>query len=152
MLKKFGSGRFCSSSCANSRKRTVEEIEKIKTTLMHTLLNKKQEEKVLDTTKNNIRGFYDDVYMASGYELIFYLYCKENNIIITRYPYRFCYEYNGMKKVYIPDFYLPESDKIIELKGRGKYYNEELVAAKTQCVKEHNYKIIYDDEIESYYK
>lgn len=39
---------------------------------------------------------------------------------------------------------------IVELKGRGIYYDKEQVELKEKCVVNHNYKIIYDEDMSKY--
>lgn len=150
MTEKYGKGRFCSKSCANSRQRPDQVKHKISESVQQTLLLKPDDEKVM---KSNyaMTGFYQNFYCASSYELIFLLYCLDNNIDIKRCPFRFPYYFDNSRRTYFPDFYLPETDTIIELKGRGLYYNKDEVEAKANSVTGHNYKIIYDDEINNFY-
>lgn len=152
MTEKYGSGRFCSRACANSRSRTEDTKIKIRESCLNTLKNKDiADSKFLKG--RTFSGYYKDIYCASGYELIFILYCEEHNIKVTRCPYKFNYTYNGKNKVYLPDLYLPESNTIVELKGRGIYYNEQEVKLKCEAVKNStfNFKIIYDDEFLTVY-
>ena len=149
MTIKYGSGRFCCKSCANTRHWKEEDKNKIRKSVINTLLNKSEEEKVLNDNRR-IAGMYDNIYMASSYEIIYYLYCKNNNIKIERCPFRFSYVWNNNEKIYVPDFYLPDSDTIVELKGRGLYYDKEQTELKERSVVNHKYKIIYDEDIIKY--
>lgn len=90
MTIKYGGGRFCCKSCANTRHWKEEDKNKIRKSVINTLLNKSEEEKVLNNNRR-IAGMYDNIYMASSYEIIYYLYCKNNNIKIERCPFRFSY-------------------------------------------------------------
>lgn len=90
MTERVGSGRFCSRACANARTWAEEDKEKIRSGIINTLINKSENEKVLNDN-HRITGLYDNIYMASSYELIYYLYCKNNNIKIERCPFRFSY-------------------------------------------------------------
>lgn len=82
---------------------------------------------------------------------MFLLYCLKNNIKIVPCPFHFQYQIDNHLYVYYPDFYLPDQDLIIELKGRSKYYDAERVNRKQQAVYGHNYKIIRDAEINKFY-
>lgn len=59
---------------------------------------------------------HDGIKFQGKWELCFYLYCKENNIEIVRCNEWFEYEWNGIRK-YFPDFYLPQKDLYVEVKG-----------------------------------
>ena len=50
------------------------------------------------------------------WELIYYEWCLAHSIKIQRCDKRFTYEWNGIRS-YNPDFYLPESDTYVEIKG-----------------------------------
>ena len=150
MTEKYGRGIFCSKSCANTRHHSEEVKEKISNSVQITLLNKPDDEKIMHSDYA-LSGFYNNFYCGSSYELIFLLYCLKHNIKIKRCPFRFPYVFEGKRRTYFPDFYLPENDTIIELKGRGPHYNKDEVEAKANSVKGHNYKIIYDDEINDFY-
>lgn len=50
------------------------------------------------------------------WELEYYEWCLENNINIVRCTEWFPYQWNGERK-YNPDFYLPDKDLYIEIKG-----------------------------------
>lgn len=51
-----------------------------------------------------------------NWELLYWEYCVEHQIIIERCSERFPYEWNGTRS-YNPDFYLPETDTYVEIKG-----------------------------------
>jgi len=59
--------------------------------------------------------FYDNTYFDSGWELKFYIYCKDHNIAIQKSKIYFSYIFNNKKHYYFPDFILPCG--IIEIKG-----------------------------------
>ena len=50
------------------------------------------------------------------WELEFYEWCLGNSILITRCDEWFSYEFDGIRK-YNPDFYLPNLDLYVEVKG-----------------------------------
>jgi len=59
---------------------------------------------------------YDGIKFQGKWELEFYQYCKNQNILIERSTKWFEYEWQGVRK-YFPDFYLPEYDLYVEVKG-----------------------------------
>lgn len=137
----FGSGRYCSKSCANTRDLSIETKTKI-------ALNSDIDGK----SSKSLNGHYKNFYCASSYELIFLVYCLDNNIKIERNKFTFKYKYNDEEHVYIPDWYLPESDTIVECKGMSVYYNKDVVDLKAKSVLNHNYIIIYDDDLQKYWE
>lgn len=58
----------------------------------------------------------DGVKFQGKWELEFYTFCKDNNIDIERSNEWFEYQWNGTRK-YFPDFYLPQKDIYVEVKG-----------------------------------
>lgn len=59
---------------------------------------------------------FDGIKFQGQWELIFYQYCKQNGIKIERPETWFEYNWNGKRK-YFPDFYLPEKNLYVEVKG-----------------------------------
>lgn len=51
-----------------------------------------------------------------NWELKFYKWCEANHILCERNSAGFSYEWNG-KRTYYPDFYLPDYDAYVEVKG-----------------------------------
>ncbi len=84
---------------------------------------------------------YDGIKFIGKWELDFYLFCKENNILIERNEKWFEYQWNGNRK-YFPDFYLPELDLYIEVKG----YETDRDKAKWKYFP-HKLKVIKKDDI-----
>ena len=66
--------------------------------------------------------FYDNTYFDSGWELKFYIYCKEHNISIQKSKIYFSYIFNNEEHYYFPDFILPCG--IIEIKGNQFLRND----------------------------
>lgn len=67
-------------------------------------------------------GHYDGILYRSSYELLFILFCKKNKIKIEsceNKKRRVRYIYEGKKRWYYPDFYLPELDICIEIKPQS---------------------------------
>jgi len=64
---------------------------------------------------------YKQAWMRSSWETAFAKYCIKNHIKYRYEPKSFeiVYKYKGIKKegTYRPDFYLPETDEYIEIKG-----------------------------------
>ena len=56
------------------------------------------------------------VKFQGSWELMYYEFCLEHNIKIERCSEWFPYEWNGSRK-YNPDFYLPETNTYVEVKG-----------------------------------
>ena len=132
--KQIGSGLYCSDFCSHARPQSLETRQKIATAM---------------NESNCIRsyhGYYKNISYASSYELIFLVYCLDHNIAIERCKYTFTYIYRGEEHVYIPDYYLPESNTIIELKS--EYANKDIVQAKANSVDPaFNYKLYYGNDL-----
>lgn len=65
------------------------------------------------------QGEYNGVYYRSSYELKFLQLCEKNHVVVesaSTKEFRIRYEYDGKKKYYYPDFYLPEYDVVCEIK------------------------------------
>lgn len=72
-------------------------------------------------TKGNYRTqryYLDDIVFDSSWEIITYLYFKHHNINIVKSYFSYRYVYENKEHVYFPDFYLPGTDELIEVKGR----------------------------------
>lgn len=59
---------------------------------------------------------FDGIKFQGRWELDFYKWCKDNNIYCVRNTQGFKYLWNG-ERTYYPDFYLPEKNVYIEVKG-----------------------------------
>ena len=68
--------------------------------------------------KKNIITYYNGIAFHSSWEVKYAQCLDYNNIKWERNRDWFPYEWNGKEKKYLPDFYLPESDEYIEIKGR----------------------------------
>lgn len=77
------------------------------------------------------------------WELQFYEYCLEKNILIERNKKGFHYEWHG-KRTYFPDFYLPHYNLFIEVKGyetdrdkaKWKYFPHRLQVIRKQDIED----------------
>lgn len=95
-------------------------------------------------------GSYKGIHCDSTYELAFLIYCLDHKIDIVRNKESF--EYHLVEDLcytvhrYYPDFYLPEYDTFIEIKGR----HEELVDIKLEAVKKSgkHIEILYQEDLE----
>lgn len=151
MTIKYGSGRFCSRACANSRHQSDEIIRKISNSI-------KTSQKFIDSlllrprTTKVISGRYKGVFCASTWELAYYVYCIDHNIKIERCKRTFDYKYNNEIHKYLPDWYLPHSDTYVEIKGYNCFYDSKVVESKINAIKllNINYEFIDDDSIDPY--
>ena len=87
-------------------------------------------------------GYYNNIWFASTYELAYYIYNINNGVNIKRCKDRFDYFYNNSYHKYTPDFYLPDEDLYIEIKG----YETEKDLYKYSSV--NNLKVLYFKDIE----
>jgi len=60
---------------------------------------------------------YNNYYMRSSYEIAYAKWLDSNNIKWVYEPVAFKVDSNGKQTTYRPDFYLPETDEYIEIKG-----------------------------------
>ena len=127
MLGKKGANqyKYGASMSDNTKKKisaaSKKQIWNVNRRARHSEVMKKAVEKFPDSYTSSNRGrtkqiFYDGIKFQGRWELEFYQYCKNNNIIIERSNEYFEYEWNGTRK-YFPDFYLPESETYVEVKG-----------------------------------
>jgi len=186
----FGSGKFCSRSCANSRKQTLNTLEKkslktkqawvrgvykkkeIKKRTVYTstcLYCCKQIEDVkynknrkyhvecwrkssgglrINSTNKN-KSLYKGYQMDSGAETGFAIFLDKNNIKWEKNKTIF-FQYTDLKgkeRKYYPDFYLPEYNQWVEIKGKF-YANKDIcLNLKLEAVK--GIKIIYSNELKN---
>jgi predicted nuclease of restriction endonuclease-like RecB superfamily len=68
----------------------------------------------INLPKSIKRIHYEDIWMRSSWEVAYAKYCDKNKIKWEYEPKIF----DLGKSRYIPDFYLPESDTYVEIKGR----------------------------------
>lgn len=78
-----------------------------------------------------------------NWELLYYEWCIANSINVVRCPERFLYEWNG-ERSYNPDFYLPDSNTYVEVKGyetdrdraKWKYFPHQLTVIRKKEIEE----------------
>lgn len=67
---------------------------------------------------HHAKRYYHNGVMCQGtWELDFYKWCLVQNINVVRCTVSFPYNWNGTTRKYFPDFYLPDLDVWIEVKG-----------------------------------
>jgi hypothetical protein len=74
------------------------------------------EERKMDHSGRTKQIEFDGIKFQGSWELIFYNYCKSNQISVERCTESFPYTWEG-ERSYYPDFYLPDLDLYIEIKG-----------------------------------
>ena len=102
---------------------------------------------------------YDGLMFDSSIEIAYYIYMKDHKTEILRANTSFQYEFDGKIWHYIPDFYLPQLDQYVEIKG-DHFFKEDgtmqnpydhsldpLYEAKHQCMLANNVKIIKVSEM-----
>ena len=67
------------------------------------------------------RGWYKGIYCQSSWELAYVIYQLEHNVNIIRNKRGFSYFWNNKEHTYFPDFYLPDINQYVEIKG---YYSD----------------------------
>lgn len=143
MTEKFGSGRFCSRSCANTRNHSIETREKISISAANSAID------YHDSFNYNFKsGKYNGFFCRSSYELIYLVYCNINNINVAKVTEYFEYVNpidNNIHR-YIPDFYLPDIDCYVELKGNHPHFNFEQVVQKCISVQSEGHGLLYIDD------
>ena len=87
---------------------------------------------------------YDGLKFHGSWEVEFYKFCKSQNIQCERPKQHFPYEWNGSTHSYFPDFFLPEFNVWVEIKG---YKTERDEAKWNQFPLKH--VVIMKDEIKS---
>lgn len=87
---------------------------------------------------------YDNKWFDSSWEVAFYIYLKDHNIRFEYHTEKFEYYWNNKKHYYFPDFKV--FNTFVEIKSKFLY--EKMLtentkdAAKYDCMKKHNVKII----------
>lgn len=66
------------------------------------------------------RGIYHNIMCQSSWELAYVIYQEDHNVTFERNSKGFSYIYKDEERTYYPDFYLPDSNTYVEIKG---YYD-----------------------------
>ena len=90
-------------------------------------------------------GWYKGFYCRSSWELAYLIYHLEHNIKIESVSTGFKYVWEGYEHTYFPDFYLPDNDTYIEIKG---YYSKQAIE-KTKQFKG-NLQLLRYNELKKY--
>ena len=103
---------------------------------------------------------YDNYIFNSNCEILFYKFCKENDIdVIVHTPHFFEYSHNGKEHLYFPDFKI--GDRYIEIKGDhffddndnliNPFTNDEeiqsLYKSKQECMRKNNVLILKSSDV-----
>lgn len=136
----------------------------------HQLKNEKIKQKVLQNRKPTIFYLYNNIKYRSYPELSFAVYLTENNISFKYEDKDIWMEYydkNNEKHIYIPDFYLIETNQIIEIKGDNQFRNKDpndilislkgkeydhIAKAKYECMIKNGVKIYSSKDYNKYIK
>jgi hypothetical protein len=89
-------------------------------------------------------GWYKGYYCASSWELAWVIYNLDNKIKFERNLKGFEYFFNGKTYKYYPDFYIPDTDEYIEIKG---FINDKTLSKIEQFPKK--ITILYKNEMKS---
>ena len=129
MLGKKGSNQFIKGTATpmtEEGKAKIREVNKnrlwtLDDRLKHSVSMKNAVEKNPEAYSSSNRGrvkqiIFDGIKFQGNWELDFYKWCVKNNIPCTRNSKGFKYEWNGTR-TYYPDFYLPDRDAYVEVKG-----------------------------------
>ena len=69
------------------------------------------------SVKNHKHGWYEGFHYDSSWELIWIKWAITNNVKFERNKTGFPYIFKGEQHLYYPDFYLPDTDEYVEIKG-----------------------------------
>lgn len=90
------------------------------------------------TIKSNVYGkqsYVNGIFCRSTYEADFIRWCFRHKLAVEPCKYVVPYLFKGQQKHYIPDFYLPESAEIVEVKPLD-LKNTELIQAKAKAARD----------------
>jgi hypothetical protein len=95
-----------------------KEDKKNRIMKLSSTITKKVEEGTWHTSvSKNMHYNYRGINLHGSWELKYAKWLDENSIAWIRCKESFEYEYQGKRRRYTPDFYLPETDEYIEIKG-----------------------------------
>ena len=109
---------------------------------------------------------FDNVSFDSFPELAFYVWLKDHDIKFEYQPnMSFKYECKGLMHTYYPDFFLVDTDEIIEIKTRSSFENkdvngkmicifdrslDDIAEAKHQCMLANNVTLLVEEDYMQY--
>lgn len=117
-----------------------------------------QSPEVFRKTKRKL--IYDGIQFDSFPEIAYFIWLTDNNIKFEYQPNKaFAYEFDGKIHYYHPDFFLVETNEIIEIKAKNMFENGKMIniydrsqddaaEAKHQCMLKNNVKILVDSDYE----
>lgn len=90
---------------------TVELLSKIMSD------KRKQKPDYINNSVTHRSGYYKGILCQSSWELAYVLYAIDHNINFVRNEKSFSYIFEDKEHSYFPDFYLPDCDTYVEIKG-----------------------------------
>lgn len=124
--------------------RSKETLRKIGLAVAKTV-NKKVEQGLWHTSlAKRMHKKYKGVNFHGNWELAYAKYLDKNKIKWIRTTDSFEYTFEGKKRRYTPDFYLPGSDEYIEIKG---YKTAKDIAKWSQFPKHRKLTILMEDDL-----
>jgi|JI10StandDraft_1071094.scaffolds.fasta_scaffold108423_4 hypothetical protein len=87
-------------------------------------------------------GWYKGIQCDSSYELAWVIYNLEHEISFIRNKKGFEYVFNGITRKYYPDYYLPNSNEYVEIKGFKTEQNEAKISQFA-----HKIKVLYKNDL-----
>lgn len=113
--------------------------------IIRAAVNKKVENGEWHTSlAKRIHYSYKGVDLHGKWELRYAQYLDENNIRWERCKTSFPYEFEGKSRRYTPDFYLPDMDEYIEIKG---YKTEKDEAKWNQFPKDKKFSVLLREQL-----
>ena len=153
MLGKKGSNQFIKGTAKpmteegreTIRQKNRDRIWSDEDKAKHSISMKKAVEHNPEAYSSSNRGrtkqiIYKNIKFQGNWELDFYKWCETNNVPCIRNTKGFRYEWNGVR-TYFPDFYLPEKNVYVEVKG----YKTERDVAKWQQFPEKLHLVLKED-------
>lgn len=166
MLGKKGSNQFIKGTAkpmTEAGKEAIRELNRnrpwtAETRAKHSASMKKAVENNPEAYSSSNRGRvkqieYNGIKFQGNWELDFYKWCVTNNVLCERNTKGFKYEWNGTR-TYFPDFYLPEKDEYVEVKGYqterdtakwNQFPNTLRLILKEDIMKIRRQEFVYDD-------
>lgn len=108
-----------SKSIKNKKRKPLSDDTKQKLSIIMKEKYSKNPPKVAGRSKC---GWYKGFYCRSSWELAYLIYHLEHNINIESVTSGFKYIWEGSEHTYFPDFYLPDTNTYVEIKG---YYSKQ---------------------------
>lgn len=146
--------RYCSEKCRLEAGRRAKENMKKKYGKEHLLDDPEQQKKMLEGRKISGKYKFSDgkeIGYVGSYEKDFLEFCDEDLEIksseIVECPHIFYYKYDDKKRFYIPDFFIPNFNLIVEIKDGGDNPNKHHKIVEVDHVKDRlKWKAVIDDK------